>query len=149
LALAEDAMLAYGSLTPVEAQARRTELAALARSLPAASAEPSDAMWTSLARRALARAGVAVPAVEAPSSWAALASYSAPADDASAPLVRGTAALLGDLGGDVLRRFGEGSQALVDRLGPTGLVREGASAGERIESTALLLLALEVVFRTY
>jgi hypothetical protein len=159
LALAEDSMLAYGSLTPAEAEARRAELVAAAAALDAApvgaAGDAAAAVWPSLARRALDRAGVESPP-DAPGPWTTLLASAdvAEAGDPATALFQGTALLLADRlpagAADVLR-WGEGvGGRLFVRLDPaTGLARDGASDAERVETTALIVLALEVVFRTY
>jgi hypothetical protein len=157
VSLAEDLMLSRGRLTPAEVAARRAELASLAAALDggtAPTADPASAVWPSLARRALAMADVvpanaaARPASLEP-SWHVLATTDA-TDPASA-LFQGTAILLeGPTAKGFQRWSGTTGRDLLARLGADGMAKaDGRSEGSRVEGTALVLLGLELVFRTY
>ena len=147
LALAEDYMLSNGSLTPAESRTRALEVQMRAKTIAGTKArrlgEIPPAGWSDLALAAASRLGISRP------STASLATMIVPT--AGPEMLRGTAILLG---GDV-RAFeawnAEVMPAVSARLLTTGFAKvpAGASLGERLEETALALLALQVSYRTY
>jgi hypothetical protein len=164
-ALVEDGMLSHGERTPAEALAARAERASLAAALERATAAKGseagaplpDVVWSRLGRRALARAGAGfATGADDGEAWSGvLPAVAAVADsDPSAALFEGTALLLAErspAAREEFRRWSEGAgKALLRLLGPTGLVDDPSrTPEERAEATALALLGLELVFRTY
>lgn|GEM_PF-3563221 len=154
LALAEDFMLANGSMTPAESRARALELASLRTGIATAArsgtatpgAEAAD-RWAELAVAAVARAGVG------PSVAAALRVHPS-GDLPPSPAVEPRTAMLE--GADLLRggrgdAFATWNRATAKSLGAKlsgdGLVILDGTAD--LEETALVLLALQVAYRTY
>jgi hypothetical protein len=158
LALCEDYMLAYGWLSPAEAQARAGEIARLATRLREVLADgvrgaADEAPWGTWALDAAARAGVIQRAPDEGArfeTWVARAAEDGVGSQATplGALAVGTALLYEERGAAKPRFLAwsrSNAQALVDRLGPTGRVLDGDSVGD----TALVLLALQVAWRTY
>ena len=160
LALAEDFMLASGSLTPAESRGRSTELASLrtdiATATRVASPKPdvpatprADAAerWAELALGAISRAGVG-PAVPAtlrvhPSGDLPLA----PAVDPQTAMLEGADVLRGGRGDAFVTWNRATAKTLGARLSGDGLVVRDGTAN--LEETALILLSLQVAYRTY
>jgi hypothetical protein len=158
-------MLSYGARTPAEVARARVEREALAARLDAVSppdarakadGDLADVVWPRLARRALARAGARAAQEDGGAAWSrVLAAAAGPEDDPSAALFHGTALLLAErspAARDAFRRWSEGAgRALLRLLGSSDGLAEDASRPlpERVEATALALLGLELVFRTY
>jgi hypothetical protein len=145
LALSEDLMLAHGGMTPAESLARTRETAALARSVDDASrrlgakAGTNAQGWTALALSSASRLGVHGPAA------VGLATVAPGAPE----VLQGTSMLLGRR----VREFRSWSRAalpsLAARVGADGLVSDVSGDAARVEETALVLLALQVSYRTY
>jgi len=161
LALSEDVLLSNGDLTPAEARYRIAGLAPLAAAVQAAAVEASvagahagdgagpalDARWSELALTAAAKAGairgttVATAAVDPVTVR--------PADDVRTAMLDGTT-LLKDRRGSAFKAWNtETARTLGSRLGGDGLIVGTAKPSTRAEATALVLLALEVAYRTY
>ncbi len=157
LALAEDVLLSSGDLTPAEARFRIHGLAPLASRVQSAvqtaaasrdgGRAGTDARWSDLALAAAARAGalrgttVATVTID-PSTVR-------PADDVRTAMLDGTT-LLKDRRGTTFKAWNaETARTLGARLGADGLIVGTAKPAARAEETALVLLALEVAYRTY
>ena len=158
VALAEDYMLSYGSLTTGAVAQRRDEIervAAEARRRLGADAQmdPLERTWLVWALDAAQRAGASASPIHDRAvfdGW--VASTADPlAGDASIPeqaLAVGSALLYAERGADKpgFKRWSRANAAkLLGRLKPTGEAREGDPVGD----TALVLLALQVSYRTY
>jgi hypothetical protein len=140
VALTEDYAFGRGQMTPAEARARADEARALvAATAAAARGERGASPWVALALDAGARAGLAGPGGDR--AWA-VAYAALPHPDASDPrtaVLEGTALLLARKA-EVFRAWNRrASTALKARL----------RAGADVEETALIVLALEVPYRTY
>jgi hypothetical protein len=147
LAASEDLMLGNGAMTPAESLVRGRETAALARSLSAArdrarsKLDGTTAAWAALALSSAARLdgrGVPVPDLTA-----------FVPGNGTPDVLQGTSLLLGKR----VREFRSWSKdalpTLAARVGDDGLVRDVAEGPARVEETALVLLALQVSYRTY
>jgi len=154
VALCEDYMLSFGDLPPLAAGRRATEIAALVSRVRERSARSTgeEHMWDVWALDAAARADV-VPASQADQrvfrAWVeAAASVESEPQDTLATLSAGTALLFAERGAQkprFLRWSHANAERLVGRLDPTGRARSGNDVGD----TALILLALQVAYRTY
>ena len=143
LVLSEDVMLSSGSLTLAESRSRFAEVEARARSLRDAhrAAGTVPAGWSALALASAARLGIG--------RGPTLARLEVPAGGPE--MMQGTALLLGGRVRDFEAWTAQVTPAVLQRLATDGLARTRADAplGERLEETALLLLALQVSYRTY
>jgi len=154
LALAEDFMLANGSMTPAESRARSLELASLRTSIATAArsgaaspgTEAAD-RWAELAVAAVARAGVgpAVPAMLRLQPSGDLPP--APAVDPRTAMLEGADLLRGGRGAAFATWNRATARSLGSKLSGDGLVVLDGTAN--LEETALVLLALQVAYRTY
>ncbi len=154
LALAEDFMLANGSMTPAESRARAIELASLRTSIATAArsraatpgAEAAD-RWAELAVSAVARAGVG------PAAAATLRLHPSgdlppsPAVDPQTAMLEGADLLRGGRGDAFAAWNRATAKSLGAKLSGDGLVIRDGTA--HLEETALVLLALQVAYRTY
>jgi hypothetical protein len=151
VALCEDYMLSYGDLPPKAVERRADEIAALSvRARERSTKAQGDARtWAIWALDASARSGVVTvsPADERSfRTWVASAAVrEAEAEaDTMAALSTGTALLFSERGAEkprFLRWSRSNAERLVSLLDPTGRARSG--------DTALILLALQVAYRTY
>jgi hypothetical protein len=156
--LCEDYMLSYGWLSPATTQERANEIARLTSAVRAR--EPESAMaavegpWSVWALDAAARAGVIVPDLEDQQVFAAWVSDAVALETApgvASPLsvlAVGTALLFEERGAEKPRFTAWGQahgEALVARLDRSGKARTGDPVGD----TALILLGLQVAYRTY
>lgn len=154
LALSEDVLLANGDLTPAEARFRIAGLSPLAHAVQAAAASApydrsasADARWTELALAAAARVGAIRATTVATTTIDP--STVRPADDVRTAMLDGTT-LLKDRRGTAFRAWNtDTARRLGARLGGDGLIAGTTSSPARAEETALVLLALEVAYRTY
>ncbi len=165
VALAEDYMLCNGLLTPSESAQRVKEMAALAAALTlpddgnAAPAEVSTRLWPSMGLAAAARVGIGLGSVAdrsaqtwVPSAIAAPADSTAAALDPRLALVTGTAMLWGGGKPSPFPAWNSSvGPALLARIERDGGVRvaPGTPAPVRAEQTALVLLGLQLAYRTY
>jgi hypothetical protein len=169
VALAEDYMLSNGLLASAERTQREDELRTLATALasaPAGTHDAADDLWRSMGLSAAARVGIAPgsAADRAAEGFVAQIRADVPAAvaDPRVALVEGTAILWSR---DVRASAPEGSAARAKfpewnaNVGPSLLGRierdggvtvpAGTSAGDRAEQTALVLVALQLAYRTY
>lgn len=158
--LCEDYMLSYGWLSPASAQQRVTEIAGLVTAIrgrgPGGDAQvpPTERPWTVWALDAASRAGVISAAAGDRArfdAWVEAAAAAESALGARSPLgilAVGTALLFEERGTEKPRFMAWGrehGEALVARLDRRGRARGGDPVGD----TALVLLALQVAYRTY
>ncbi|MDJ0523143.1 MAG: hypothetical protein QNJ90_13825 [Planctomycetota bacterium] len=155
VALCEDYMLSFGELSTKAAQRRAEEIALLSERASArlATVQGDRRTWALWALDATARSGVVTvsPADRRSfETWVAGAAEleadteSGATANAMATLSQGTALLLSERGADkprFMRWSRTHAEQLVALLDPTGRAREG--------DTALILLALQVGYRTY
>ncbi len=163
-ALAEDLILSSGFLTPAQAQVQRASLTPLAESVrsarndarragtPGAPAD-LDARWTELALVAASHAGL-IGGTTVVATMTFDVGRMIPGNDASTAMLDGTSLLKDPRWKD--RREAAfttwntaTARTLSSRLGADGLASGSGSAAARAELTALMLLALEVAYRTY
>ena len=155
-ALAEDFMLVNGTMTPAGSRARSTELASLVERAPragAGAADPAVASAWAMASAALERAGLGAvhPFGEGDARAVAIEAVV----DARTAVWTGTETLRRGDAAAFRRWASTSSLALRARLAPDGLVSGlgsgpgAATDADRVEETALVLLALEVPYRTY
>ena len=161
-ALSEDLILSGGSLTPAESRLRRVSMLSLAmavrdearegRRAPAAgpdAAKSADARWTELALVAAARAGILESSTLAASVVLVDVGAIRAGDDVRTAMLDGTS-LLKDRRGMAFTAWNTATaRTLSARLGADGLVTGTAAPRARAEETALVLLALQVAYRTY
>ena len=159
VALCEDYMLSYGWLSPDAAERRAREIAQLAARLQqtvGASSErtPAEALeapWAVWGLDAAARVGVVARSdsqLRIFRSWVEDAAAAQPTLSAMSFLSVGTALLYEERGAQkprFLKWSKENAKDLAARLGPGGFVRDEDPVGE----TALVLLGLQIAYRTY
>jgi hypothetical protein len=161
VALCEDYMLSYGWLSPAAAESRAREIAQLAARLEkqideqvAADVSGQDAVerpWAVWGQDAASRVGVVASSashLRAFRDWVQTASSAKPTLSAMSFLSVGTALLYSERGAEKPRFLAwsrSNAGELASKLGPGGFVRSGDPIGE----TALVLLGLQVAYRTY
>ncbi len=154
VALCEDYMLSYGNLPPKAAERRSHEIAALAAQARKrlGSSQGTDRTWDLWALDAAQRTGVVRTSGAEQrvfQAWVETAAAAgADSQDPMQALSAGTALLFAERGTKKPRFLmwsGANAERLVGRLLPTGRAREGDPVGD----TALILLALQVAYRTY